>query len=279
MCSQIETERESPHEKPYFAALLALAIGAPLYLLSAHAAPRQTSPAAPAALTAVLKAVPDGALRLTAALAPEDNALAEWQAQVQQEAERQQGPKGIDLGWWQSHYNDIIGYIYSPGTPISYPIAYDGDNVCYLHHDLYGNYSEYGTIFLDARVPDDFSGRHNVLYGHHMSDGSMFASISHYKQQWYYDAHPYCYLYTNNGTYRVELFAGIVVPGEHEVFNTSLSSGQLQRFIDQSTFYSGKGVPSGQIMTLCTCSYEAENYRYVVLGEMVPLNDTTEETA
>ncbi len=262
-----------------FAALLALAIGAPLYLLSAHAAPRQTSPAAPAALTAVLKAVPNGALRLTAALAPEDNALAEWQAQVQQEAERQQGPKGIDLGWWQSHYNDIIGYIYSPGTPISYPIAYDGDNVYYLHHDLYGNYSEYGTIFLDARVPDDFSGRHNVLYGHHMSDGSMFASISHYKQQWYYDAHPYYYLYTNNGTYRVELFAGIVVPGEHEVFNTSLSSGQLQRFIDQSTFYSGKGVPSGQIMTLCTCSYEAENYRYVVLGEMVPLNDTTEETA
>ena len=106
-----------------FAALLALAIGAPLYLLSAHAAPRQTSPAAPAALTAVLKAVPDGALRLTAALAPEDNALAEWQAQVQQEVERQRGPKGIDLGWWQSHYNDIIGYIYSPGTPISYPIA------------------------------------------------------------------------------------------------------------------------------------------------------------
>lgn len=128
-------------------------------------------------------------------------------------------------------------------------------------------------------MPDDFSGRHNVLYGHHMSDGSMFASISHYKQQWYYDAHPYYYLYTNNGTYRVELFAGIVVPGEHEVFNTSLSSGHLQRFIDQSTFYSGKGVPSGQIMPLCTCSYEAENYRYVVLGEMVPLNDTTEETA
>ena len=32
-------------------------------------------------------------------------------------------------------------------------------------------------------------------------------------------------------------------------------------------------------MTLCTCSYEAENYRYVVLGEMVPLNDTAEETA
>lgn len=219
---------------------------------------------------------------ILSAAEPLSAAVEQLRADIAETAEktmRLTPPAQIDLGWWQSHYRDIIGYVYSPGTPISYPIAYDGDNDYYLHHDLYGNYSEYGTIFLDARVPDDFSGRHNVLYGHHMSDGSMFASISHYKQQWYYDAHPYYYLYTNNGTYRVELFAGIVVPGEHEVFNTSLSSGQLQRFIDQSTFYSGKGVPSGQIMTLCTCSYEAENYRYVVLGEMVPLNDTTEETA
>ena len=161
----------------------------------------------------------------------------------------------------------------------SYPIAYDGNNEYYLHHDLYGNYSEYGTIFLDARVPSDFSGHNNVLYGHHMSDGSMFASISNYKQQWYYDAHPYFFLYTNAGKYRVDLFAGIVVPGTHEVFSTSLSADQLQRFINNSTFYSGKGVPSGQIVTLCTCSYEATNYRYVVLGELVKLEDTPADTA
>ena len=61
-------------------------------------------------------------------------------------------------------------------------------------------------------MPSDFSGHNNVLYGHHMSDGSMFASISNYKQQWYYDAHPYFFLYTNAGKYRVGLFAGIVVP-------------------------------------------------------------------
>ena len=87
-------------------------------------------------------------------------------------------PAEIDLGWWQSHYNDIIGYVYSPGTPISYPIAYDGDNDYYLHHDLYGNYSAYGTIFLDARANRDFTSQSNMLYGHHMADGTMFASIS-----------------------------------------------------------------------------------------------------
>lgn len=267
------------------AALLALVLGVPLYLLAAPAAPtaaaKTVSSAAPAQAVALLKALPS-VEDLAAAMTPETDAaamIAQTRADLQREIERQTGPKGIDLSWWQSHYNDIIGYIYSPGTPISYPIAYDGNNEYYLHHDLYGNYSEYGTIFLDARVPSDFSGHNNVLYGHHMSDGSMFASISNYKQQWYYDAHPYFFLYTNAGKHRVDLFAGIVVPGTHEVFSTSLSADQLQRFINNSTFYSGKGVPSGQIVTLCTCSYEAANYRYVVLGELVKLEDTPADTA
>ena len=219
---------------------------------------------------------------ILSAVKPLSAAVEQLRADIAETAEktmRLTPPAQIDLSWWQSHYNDIIGYVYSPGTPISYPIAYDGNNEYYLHHDLYGNYSEYGTIFLDARVPSDFSGHNNVLYGHHMSDGSMFASISNYKQQWYYDAHPYFFLYTNAGKYRVDLFAGIVVPGTHEVFSTSLSADQLQRFINNSTFYSGKGVPSGQIVTLCTCSYEAANYRYVVLGELVKLEDTPADTA
>lgn len=170
------------------AALLALVLGVPLYLLAADAVPtaaaKTVSSAAPAQAVALLKALPS-AEDLAAAMTPETDAaamIAQTRADLQREIERQTGPKGIDLSWWQSHYNDIIGYIYSPGTPISYPIAYDGNNEYYLHHDLYGNYSEYGTIFLDARVPSDFSGHNNVLYGHHMSDGSMFASISNYKQ-------------------------------------------------------------------------------------------------
>ena len=260
------------------AAVLSLLIGAPLYLLAAHAAPAQpVSAETPAELTAFLRSVPAAAELITAAALPDADDFADLKAQIRLTVERQRGPVGIDLGWWQSHYNDIIGYVYSPGTPISYPIAYDGNNEYYLHHDLYGNYSVYGTIFLDARVPSDFSGQNNVLYGHHMSDGTMFASISNYKQQWYYDAHPYYFLYTNKGTYRVDVFAGIVVPGTHEVFSTSLTSDQLQSFINSSTFRSGRGVPTGQIMTLCTCSYEANNYRYVVLGEMVLLEQTSAE--
>ena len=265
-------------KKRIIAAVLSLLIGAPLYLLAAHAAPAQpVSAETPAELTAFLRSVPAAAELITAAALPDADDFADLKAQIRLTVERQRGPVGIDLGWWQSHYNDIIGYVYSPGTPISYPIAYDGNNEYYLHHDLYGNYSVYGTIFLDARANRDFTSQSNMLYGHHMADGTMFASISGYKQQWYYDAHPYFYLYTNAGTYRVDLFAGLIVPGEHEVFNTSFNDADLARFISQSTFNAGRGIPTGRIVGMCTCSYEADNYRFVVLGEMTPLTEGNDQ--
>ena len=257
------------------AAVAALAAGALLYLPTISAAP-QPRTAAPTVVPAAAQQLSAAADAVAAAAVPDTALLDDLHQQLQEELDRLNGPVGIDLAWWQAHYNDIIGYVYSPGTPISYPIAYDGNNEYYLHHDLYGNYSEYGTIFLDARVPSDFSGQNNVLYGHHMADGTMFASISGYKQQWYYDAHPFFYLYTNEGTYRVDLFAGLIVPGEHVVFNTSFSDAELSSFISQSTFNAGRGIPTGRIVGMCTCSYEADNYRFVVLGEMTLLTEGNE---
>ena len=257
------------------AALAALAAGALLYLPAIAAAP-QPRTASPTVVPAAVHRLAAAADAVTTSVLPDSASLEDLHQEIRRELDRLNGPVGIDLAWWQSHYNDIIGYVYSPGTPISYPIAYDGNNEYYLHHDLYGNYSAYGTIFLDARANRDFTSQSNMLYGHHMADGTMFASISGYKQQWYYDAHPSFYLYNNEGTYRVDLFAGLIVPGEHEVFNTSFSDETLSRFISQSTFNAGRGVPTGRIVGMCTCSYEADNYRFVVLGEMTLLTEGNE---
>lgn len=254
--------------------LLALAVvGVPSWLavqLAGAAAPAAGEDAVPVLASAAVRAGTAMEAALSAA-EPLDAAVQQLRDSVDETVEKvlHSGPPAdIDLSWWQARYPDIIGYVYCPGMPISYPIAYDGNNEYYLHHDLDGNYSEYGTIFLDARAPRDFSAQCNMLYGHHMKDRTMFASIDGYKEQWYYDAHPCLYVYTNAGTYRVDLFAGLIVPGEHEVFNTSFQTVDLERFISQSTFYAGRGIPTGRIVGLCTCSYEADNYRYVVLGEM-----------
>ncbi len=117
----------------------------------------------------------------------------------------------------------------------------------------------------------DFSDGNTILYGHHMKNGSMFASLCYYKNPNYYYDHPYMFLYTNQGNYRLELVAGFPCPHNDEVFTTLFTSDQLSRFISRSTFSTAVTDLSGDYVTLVTCSYEADNYRYVVVAKKVAI--------
>ena len=174
---------------------------------------------------------------------------------------------------YRSSYPDVIGYIYSPYTPINYPILRGtSTDDFYLHHDITGNEDANGCIFLEHLNNQSFMDDNSILYGHHMSNGSMFASISYYKSSSYYYAHPYMYLLTPGQNYRLDLWAGIVCPHDDPVFATGHDAANRQSFYDRSTFRTALGAPEGRMVTLCTCSYEADNYRYCVLGNLVPIS-------
>ncbi|MFR3092630.1 MAG: class B sortase, partial [Eggerthella lenta] len=75
---------------------------------------------------------------------------------------------------------DIVAWVYMPGTIINYPVAHkDGDSEYYLHHNFSlgeGSFgAEFGSIMLSGENAGDFSDEVNILYGHHMRNGSMFA--------------------------------------------------------------------------------------------------------
>lgn len=180
------------------------------------------------------------------------------------------GPASIDLSYWMNRYSDVVGYIYNPGTAISYPIVY-GNTDFYLHHDLDGNEDINGSIILASENHSDFSDGNSILYGHNMKAGNMFASLQYYKSNDFYRSHPCMYLYTPGQTYRVDLFAGFPTAADGEVYFTALEQDKIDRFKAQSTFSSSVN-PTGNILTLSTCSYEHENWRYVVLGELVPIS-------
>ena len=93
----------------------------------------------------------------------------------------------IDFAVLDSQNPDVVAWIQIPGTQINYPVVQGKDNDYYLHRDLNGQKSTAGTIFLDYADQADFSSLHNVLYGHHMKNGSMFKDISRYKDQGYFD--------------------------------------------------------------------------------------------
>ena len=103
------------------------------------------------------------------------------------------GPISVDFNSLLAQNSQVVGWIYSPNTVISYPVLKGGDNDYYLHHTLNGAENASGSIFMDAVCEPDLSGDNTILYGHHMNNGSMFASLANYKQEGYLEEHPVLY--------------------------------------------------------------------------------------
>lgn len=180
----------------------------------------------------------------------------------------------VDFDALREINDDVIAWIYCPDTQINYPVVQGSDNDYYLSHLLDGSYNANGTIFLDCHGAADFSDANNLLYGHHMKSGAMFADLIKYKNPDFYTAHPYMYLFTPQQNYRLELFAGLVVEADDEIYSSVISMEQLQRCVSRSTFAAQIDIPDrNPVVTLSTCSYEFDDARYVVLAELVPVNE------
>ena len=84
---------------------------------------------------------------------------------------------------------DWVGWLKIPDTSISYPVMQKkGDSEFYLHRDFNGNYSFYGTPFLDARC--SLESDNCIIYGHNISGGRMFGALHAYADEAYYKEHP-----------------------------------------------------------------------------------------
>lgn len=180
----------------------------------------------------------------------------------------------VDLAGLKAKYPDVKGYIYAANTGISYAIVKGSDNSFYLDHGIDGSKNNNGAIFIETLCDANFGSQNTIIYGHHMKSGRMFAPLENYKNQSYYDAHPYMYIYTEGQNYRIDLFAGCVVEGDADIYATSVSADILANYVAKSTFKSKIGTPTGKIVTLSTCDYTSgySDPRYVVLGQLVPID-------
>ena len=183
-----------------------------------------------------------------------------------------------DLDKFYADYPDAIGWIYCPKTQIDYGVVEAEDNDYYLHRFYDGSYSVGGSLFADCNNARDFSDPNTVIYGHHMNDGTKFANIMYYKEQYYYDEHPVMYISTPDMNYRLELFSAFLTDADSDVYSFRFDSEAayadwLQRMIRESDFKCNVSVSSkDHVVTLSTCSYEYYDARYVVLGKLVPIH-------
>lgn len=187
-------------------------------------------------------------------------------------------PLSIDFEGLRNQSTDYVAWIYSPDTPINYPIAYTDNNFYYLDHIPGEQYNANGTLFIDCKNASDFSDQNTCIYGHNMNDGSMFASLRNYRDAAYYPEHPVIYLSTPDFNYRLDLIGGFVT--EPTSFAYALNFDAPEQFMayietirSLSTFDSDVEVTeTDRVVTLSTCTYEIDDGRYVVVGKLTQIH-------
>ena len=184
--------------------------------------------------------------------------------------------ENIEKGSYEIDYEDYRGWIKINYTNINYPVLQGDDNLYYLDKDINGEYLIAGSIFMNA-TNNGFDDQNMILFGHNMKNGSMFSSLTKYKEQSYYDRYQTMLLYTPIGNFSIELFAGLVLDGNDESVRLDFKDEHdFQNYIElirvNSTFKSDTVVEADdRIITLCTCSNEFNNARYALYGRLKPI--------
>ena len=91
-------------------------------------------------------------------------------------------------------YKDMIGWLEIKDTGFSYPVMqtgikghHEGDWQYYLHRDVHGDYSFYGTPFLDARCKTDSDNL--IIYGHNINGRRYFGYLQNFREETFFKEH------------------------------------------------------------------------------------------
>lgn len=170
---------------------------------------------------------------------------------------------------------DTVGWIrfYPEPSIINYPVVQGEDNKLYLKKTFSANDNTLGTIFVDMGCEGDFSGKHTLIYGHRMKDGSMFRKLEEYKDKSFWEENPYFYIYTPDGkeiTYQI--YSTGVIKDDAKTYTVDFASeDEYQDFLDYTVsvadYETGVSVTTeNQVITLSTCTAASDDHRYVVHG-------------
>lgn len=171
---------------------------------------------------------------------------------------------------------DIVGWIYCPDTAINYPVVQADDNLTYLETGINNEYLISGTIFTDFRNSEAGIDENYIIYGHNMRNGSMFGTIDNYSSQSYFEKHPYLYFLTPEKNFKIEVFAGKVVPYNDYIYQVNPDSKDyythLEEIIKTSDFKSEvKYIRGEKTILLSTCTDNSGRTRYILIGKLTEL--------
>ena len=184
----------------------------------------------------------------------------------------------VDITKLKAQYPNAIGWLYSPDTPIHYPVMQAQDNDYYVNHLANGKENSAGSVFMDCSSDASLNDFFHILYGHNMQNGTMFGTILDYRKEGYFSDHPYLFYFTDSEIYRLEVFAGINTVADSDYYKIPQGDSAKEAYIksarERSYFYAD--IPVGKedsFMLLSTCSGSASSdARFLLFAKIVPIS-------
>ena len=145
------------------------------------------------------------------------------------------------------------------------------DNDYYLSHAYDGTYLKAGSVFLDYRCEGRFQNPINIVYAHNMKNGSMFAQVTNFKNDSYFESHKYGWLATPETVYRIDFFSCAVADWHDSLYEGDTPVAEwVPHICDKSVV--GREITysdDDRFISLSTCSYEFQNARTILTGKLV----------
>jgi len=184
----------------------------------------------------------------------------------------------VDFDELNNDFPGIVGWIKLEGSIMDYPVMQYSDNDHFLTRLPDGTSHRNGSIFLDYRNERDFSDKSILIYGHETRTGDMFGVLKRYREQDFFDNNPVINLYTPYEDIIIEIFAVNLAHSQRD--HPPLDFDDDDDFLDyierlkrMSFIRSNIEVkPDDRIISLCTCAYDFNDARLVIVGILSEIN-------
>ena len=175
----------------------------------------------------------------------------------------------------------FVGWVKIENTKLDYPVMHTPDDVeYYLRRSFDGSYAVSGTPFIGYDCTAD--SRLSIIYGHHMKNGTMFATLHNYQDKAYWEDHKELRFDTVDSlrTYEIvsAFYTEVDPTGENGEFDYYNYNGDVsdedfatyaQNIKAMSMYDTGVEIGNDdRLVTLSTCSYHHENGRFVLVARL-----------
>ena len=174
---------------------------------------------------------------------------------------------------------DFKGWLYIPGTKISYPLVQTNNNDYYLHHNFEKESNSGGAIFISSNNANPFEDANTIIHGHHMRDGSMFATLMNFKEEDFAKSTS-IYVNTKDKLLEYQVFSVFYETANNDSYQNGFVSDE--DYLAYVNTLKGKSlfnleVPeftaADKMITLSTCDYDVNDGRLLVYAKLVSIKD------